>query len=169
MKHPRQIGRAPRDHPQRALAVQRLEPVEQLSGNFQIKIDPEPNPDQFIHFARTADRESAWTNSRERQIGFFPHRQSAHIALVKLFVTLHRADDLRNIAAVFNQDKLANGPDVRARRRPGDSERVSRQIERRHSRGWADQSIPHILPDIGLLLLPPFREIVALKLFGINR
>jgi len=45
-----------------------LEPVEQLSGNFQVEIDPKPNPDQFIHFARAPDGERAGTDAREREI-----------------------------------------------------------------------------------------------------
>src|SRR5881275_153736 len=137
MKHTRQVRWTPRDQAQRALAIQRFEPVEQLPGNFQVEVDSEPDPDQFIHFSRAPYGEGTWTDARQRKIRFFPDGQSA------------------------------NSPNVGSGRRAGDSQCVPRQIESWHVRCRTDQSVPHVLPEVGLVFMPAFWQIVALKLSGI--
>src|SRR5205823_3843515 len=94
MEHPRQVRRAARNQTQRALLVERLKPVEQLAGNFQIEIDSEPNADQFVDFTRSADGESARADARECEVGFFPHCNAAESAPMKFFVALRRPNDL---------------------------------------------------------------------------
>src|SRR5438874_7879076 len=169
MKHARQVRRTPRDQAQRALAIQRFEPVEQLPGNFQVEVDSEPDPNQFIHFGRAPYGQGTWTDARQRKIRFFPDGQSANRAFVKFFVTLDRAVDLRNIALVLNQDKLADSPNVRSGRSAGDSQCIPRQIESWHVRCRTDQSVPYVLPEVGLVSMPALWQIVALKLSSIDR
>src|SRR5258708_6443965 len=93
MKHARQVGRTARDQAQRALAIQSFEPVKQLPGNFQVEVDSEPDPDQFIDFGRAPDGERTWTDARQRKIRFFPDGQSANRAFVKFLVTNARLAD----------------------------------------------------------------------------
>src|SRR5438445_11934717 len=100
---------------------------------------------------------------------FFPDGQSANRALVKFFVTLDRADDLRNIALVLNQDKFANSPNVGSGRSAGDSQCIPRQIESWHARCRTDQSVRHVLPEVGFVSIPAFSYIVAMQLSSIDR
>src|SRR5260370_25098683 len=88
---------------------------------------------------------------------------------MKFFVALGRANDLRNIAPVFNQNEFANRSDVGASGRAGNSQSVAGRIERRHARGRTDQSIPDVLPNIRLLLVPAFWQVIAFKLFDVDR
>src|SRR5437762_4803912 len=108
MKHSRQIRRIARDQTERAFLVERLETIEQLPGDLKIDIDAETDPDQLIDFARSPNREHAWTDLGEREIRFLPNRQPAQVSPMKFIVGSDSTDDLRSVAAVFNQDKFAN-------------------------------------------------------------
>src|SRR5882762_9406616 len=109
MKHARQIRRITRDQTQRALLVQCLEAVEQLSGDFKIDIDAETDPNELINLARSADGERARTDLRQREIRFFPNRQTALVPSMKFLVSPSRANDRRDVASIFDQDEFANG------------------------------------------------------------
>ena len=65
-----------RDQPERAFAIERLKLIEQLAGDFQVRLDPQPHPHQLAHFTRRADSERRWPNPRHRQIRPFPNRQT---------------------------------------------------------------------------------------------
>src|SRR5512140_2204508 len=54
--------------PQRALVIESLETIEQLPGDFQVRLHPQTHEYQLIHFFWRANRERCRSDAGDRKI-----------------------------------------------------------------------------------------------------
>src|SRR5260370_34596961 len=132
MENTRKIGRIPRNKSQRALPIECLETIKQLAGDFQVRLHPEPDENQFVHFIRRSNGERGGTNPRDNESRYaFPDRQTADGALLESLIVTNHANDAGNIAARLDQDELASLSRLICGSGASDAHCVMRQIQSR--------------------------------------
>ncbi len=68
MENAGEIRRIARYESQRALVIESLETIEQLPGDFQVRLHSQPHQYQFIHFFWRANGECCRSDAGERKI-----------------------------------------------------------------------------------------------------
>src|SRR5262245_35739487 len=178
MENPGEICGIARNEPQRALLIESLETIEQLPGNFQVRLHSETHEYEFIHFFRGANGKRCRSDAGERKIRFsrrsawrvrtrlsLPHRQTVDRAFLEILIVRDCANHLCKFATRLDEVELASLTRFVRGERAGDARRVARWMQARDGGSWADQS----RPKLGLLVAPALCEIRAFKLFSINR
>src|SRR5712671_4159996 len=69
MKDARKIGGIAGNESQRALVIERLETIEQLTGDFQVRFHSKTDQHEFIDFFRCANGECCRSYAGNRKIG----------------------------------------------------------------------------------------------------
>src|SRR5215472_15343832 len=186
MKDARKIGGIAGNESQRALVIERLETVEQLTGDFQVGFHSETDQYEFIDFRRRANGECCRPDASNRKIGLaernlcragalrvrlrgaglsFPYRQAANRAPLKILIPRDCANDVGKSATGLDEVELASLARFLRSERARDARRVPRGVQPWDGGGRTDQS----KPEFWLLIAPPLREIRAVELFSINR
>src|SRR5437867_2374195 len=176
MENAGEVRGIPGNESQRALAIESLETVEQLSGYFQVWFHSQTHQHEFIHFFWRANGEGCRSDASERKIGLarrklsggalsFPHWQPANCTLLKSLIDCDCANDLCKSATALDEVELASLTRFVRSERARDARRVAGWMQARDGGGWADQS----RPKFWLLVAPALCEIRAFELFSINR
>src|SRR5205814_8359996 len=69
MKDARKIGGIAGNESQRALVIERLKTVEELTGDFQVRFHSKADQHEFIDFFRCANGECCRSDASNRKIG----------------------------------------------------------------------------------------------------
>src|SRR5256885_1670144 len=124
MKDARKIGGIAGNESQRALVIERLETVEQLAGDFQVRFHSKTDQHEFIDFFRRANGECCRSDASNRKIGLadrnlcragalpgaglsFPYWQAANRAFLEILISRDCANDLGKSVTGLNEVELA--------------------------------------------------------------
>src|SRR5205085_7567145 len=127
MKDARKIGGIAGNESQRALVIERLETVEQLTGDFQVRFHSKTDQHEFIDFSRRANGERCRSDASNRKIGLadrnlccagalrgwlrgaglsFPYWQAANRALLEILIVRYCAYDLGKSPTALDEVEL---------------------------------------------------------------
>src|SRR5205807_2803655 len=108
MKNAREIGWIARNEPQRTLAIERLETVEELTSDFQVRLHPEPYENQLVHFIWRSNGQRRWSHPGDsKSLRSLPNWQTADGSLLESLVAGDHPNRAGDIAAGLNQDELS--------------------------------------------------------------
>src|SRR6266404_5918077 len=129
MKDARKIGGIAGNESQRALVIERLETIEQLTGDFQVRFHSKTDQHEFIDCFRRANGECCRSDASNRKIGLadrrlcraralrarlcgaglsFPYWQAANRALLEILIVRDCANDLGKCATRLDEVELAS-------------------------------------------------------------
>ena len=128
-----------RNHSQRAVTIQRLETIEQLTGDFQVWFHPETHEHEFLDLLRRSYSQRPWSDPRDGEVRCarrsrgrgglsLPERQATDRTFLKTFIGSDRADDTGNSAMRFNEIKLTGFSRFVCGERPRDTRWIAREI-----------------------------------------
>src|SRR5213592_765252 len=108
MENARKIGRIARDESQRALAIERLETIEELARDFQVWFHPKANENQLVHFIEGTDSQRRRSNPGDGKVWrSFPDWQTADRTLFERLVGCDHSNSAGDITAGLDQEKLS--------------------------------------------------------------
>src|ERR1043166_6652718 len=158
-----------RNQSQRALPIERLKTIEELTGDFQIEFHSKPNANQLVHFRGRSDSQGRRANTRDGKTRPFPDGQPADEAFPEIFILFNRANNARNVTASFDQDEFTDFAGFLSGESASDPGRVARQIQPWSLGGRAYQTRPDGRPAVRLIFAPTFWQMGAFELVGIDR
>src|SRR3954453_3947971 len=143
MENARKIGGIAGNESQCALMIKRLETIEELAGDFQVRFHSKTDQHEFIDLLCGANRECCRSDAGNRKIWLtdcspwragalrawlcgaglsFPHRQAANGvgAFLKILIIRDCANNLRQFATGLDQVKLSSFARVVRRKRARD-------------------------------------------------
>src|SRR5215211_471058 len=188
MKNPGQIRWITGYEPQRALVIESLETIEQLAGDFQVRLHSQPHEYQLIHFFWRAngegcrshaghgkirlDRCAPWrAGALRRRLGgaglSLPNGQTMSVARTpsEILVVSDGTNHLGKAATALDEVELFSLTVLVRRERAGDPRCIARWVQARNRSGGANQS----RPQFGLRIGPALCEVCAFELIRVNR
>src|SRR5512132_3323091 len=186
MENAGQIRWITRYEPQRALVIESLETIEQLPGDFQVRLHSQSHEYQLIHFCWCANGERCRSDASERKIRVgscrpwhagvlrrrlggaglsLPNGQTVNRAPSEILVVSDCTNHLGKAAAALHEVELFGLAVLVRRERAGDARCIARWVQPWNRSGWADQS----RPQFGLRIAPALCEVCAFELIRVNR
>src|SRR5213078_4310901 len=150
MENPGQIRWITGYEPQRALVIESLETIEQLPGDFQIRLHSQTHEYQLIHFCWRANGERCRSDAGEREIRLgdctpwragalrrrlggaglsFPDGQTVGRAPFEILVLGDCTDHLRKTATGLDEVELFSLAGFVRRERAGDARCIARWVQ----------------------------------------
>src|SRR4029077_7552016 len=132
MENARQVGWITGYEPQRALVIESLETIEQLPGDFQVRLHSQPHEYQLIHFFWRANGERCRSDPGERKIRLddctlggaglsFPNGQTIDRAPSEILVVGDGANQLGKAATALDEIELFSHAGLVRRERASDA------------------------------------------------
>src|SRR6266566_7344719 len=147
--------------PQRALVIESLETIEQLPGDFQVRLHSQPHEYQLIHFFWHANGERCRPDAGQGKIRLdgctlgraglaLPNGQTVDRALSEILIVSDGTNHLGKAATGLDEVELFSLAVLIRRERAGDARCIARWVQPRNRSGGADQS----RPQFGLRIAP---------------
>src|SRR4029077_12020691 len=186
MENARQVGWITGYEPQRALVIESLETIEQLPGDFQVRLHSQPHEYQLIHFCWRANGGRCRSDASERKIRVggcrpwhagalrrrlggaglsFPNGQTVDRAPSEILIVGDGTNHLGKASTGLDEVELFGFAVLVRRERAGDARCIARWVQSRSGSGGADQS----RPQFGLSIAPVLCEVCAFELIRVNR
>src|SRR4029077_8509644 len=188
MKNARQIWWITGYQPQRALVIESLETIEQLPGDFQVRLHSQPHEYQLIHFFWRANSERCRPYAGDRKIRFaicspwhagalrrrlggtglsFPNGQTVDRdrAPSEILVVSDGTNHLGKTATGLDEVELSSLAVLVRRQRAGDARCIAQWVQPRNGSGGADQCRPQFRLRIAQVLC----EVCTFELIRVNR
>src|SRR4029077_5354682 len=178
MENAGEIRGIARYEPQRALVIESLETIEQLPGDFQVRLHSQSHEDQLIHLFWRANGKGCRSDAGHGKIWLggctlggtgpaLPNGQTVDVdwAPSEILVVGDGTNHLGKAATGLDEVELFGFSSLIRGERAGDARLIARWIQPGNGSGGADQC----RPKCGLLIGPALCEIRAFELISIDR
>src|SRR4029453_1906495 len=157
--------------PQRAFVIESLETIEQLPGDFQVRLHSQPHEYQLAHFFWRANRERCRSDPGEGKIRLdgctlcgarpsLPNGQTVDRTPFEVLVLRDGTNPLGEAAAALNEVEPFSRAGFVRRQRATDACCIARWVQPRNGSRVPDQS----RPEFGLRIAPALCEVCAFEL-----
>src|SRR6478735_10801338 len=175
MENSGEILRIARDQSQRALVIESLETIEQLTGDFQVRFHSYPYEYQLIYLFGRANGERSWSDAGDRKIRrdgctvsgaglSLPNGQTVDRTSFEILIFGDGSNHFRKAATALDEVELSGVAVLVCCKRAGDARCIARWIQSGNGSGGADQS----RPKLGLRSGPPLSEVCPFELVRVD-